>query len=118
MKINQYMPNSVIQGLIDGEDYVNRVAGSCVYHCPYCKHRIRFRWRNFFKADERSFLQPEYQSTFNHLIADSHDDENSFLDFHCPTCGAPTRINFTAIDYTELAYHFDIQSVFVGERLK
>lgn len=118
MKIDQHTPDAVMQGLIDGKEYTNRVAGSCVYRCPHCGHRIRFRWKHFFKADERSFLKREFRSEFNKLMTNNPEEDEGFLDFHCPTCDAPTRLNFAVFDYTQIAYHFDIRSVFVGERLK
>jgi len=118
VQIKQYAPDAVIQGLLDGEDYTNRVAGNCVYHCPHCGHQIRFRWKHFYKADEQTFLKHEYRSEFNKLTIDHPDEDEGFLDFHCPTCGAPTRLNFAIFDYTEIAYHFDLRSVFVGERLR
>lgn len=42
-------------------------------------------------------------------------DEQSSVDFHCPTCQAPTRIIFSILDYKKIAYHFDIYAVLVGE---
>jgi len=117
VQIDRYDPDTVIQGLLDGEGYTNRVAGSCMYRCPRCRHRIRFRWKHFLKADHRSFIKRDFRNLFNGLVAHDMDDEHGFLDFHCPTCQAPTRLTFTIHDYTEIAYHYDIDAVFVGERL-
>lgn len=116
MEIELYDPDSVIQGLLDGEDFTNRVASSCVYRCPHCWHRIRFKWRNFYKADERSFLRGDVRKQFDAHTPITPSAELGFLDFHCPSCKAPVRIIFTANDYTMLAFHFEIEHVLVGER--
>ncbi len=116
MAIQKYAPDYVIQGLLDGEDFNNRVAGSCIYQCPHCGHRLRFKWRNFYKADERSFIKRGIRSAFDALTPDNSYDVQGFLDFHCPTCNTPTRIIFSIEDYTQLAFHFEIKSVLIGER--
>ncbi len=116
MEIRHYDPDTVIQGLLDSEDYNNRVAGSCIYHCPHCGRGIRFRWKNFYKADARSFLKSAIRQRFDAIKRQATDDDEGFLDFHCLTCHAPTRIIFAIHDYTELAYHFDIRAVYIGER--
>ena len=116
MEIEQFDPDDVIQGLLDGDDYRNRVAGSCIYCCPRCGHKIRFKWNNFYKADKRSFLRRTARQHFDEHLPFTPSAERGFLDFHCPTCNAPARIIFAAHDYTLLAFHFDIESVLVGER--
>ena len=40
--IDHYEPKAVMRGLLDGDDFSNRVAGTCIYMCPRCAHRIRF----------------------------------------------------------------------------
>jgi len=118
VQIDRYNPDAIIQGLLDGEDYTNRVAGSCIYWCPHCGHGIRFRWKNFYKADERSFLKQQFRRDFDRLTPQDTDEELGFLDFHCPTCNAPTRLIFAIHDYTEIAFHYDMRTVLVGERLR
>lgn len=113
--IDHYEPRAVIRGLLDGEDFANRVAGSCVYRCPRCGHGIRFRWRSFYQADERSFLRRRFRRRFDDLTPERPPAEQGFLDFHCPTCAAPTRIIFSVQDYTQIGFHFDIYAALVGQ---
>jgi hypothetical protein len=114
--ITHFDPDHVIQGLLDSDEYTNRVAGSCIYCCPHCNHRIRFKWRNFQKSDARSFLKQAVLPYFDSFTPDNPYEEQGFLDFHCPTCNAPTRIIFSINDYTLLAFHFEIDLVLVGEK--
>jgi len=116
VEIAQFDPDRVIQGLLNSEDYTNRVAGSCIYSCPHCGHRIRFKWHNFRKSDERSFLKRDLRPLFDALTPKNPYEKQGFLDFHCPTCKTPTRIIFSINDYTLLAFHFEIDLVLVGER--
>lgn len=116
MEIEQFKPADLIEGLLDGEDYQHRVGGSCIYRCPRCGHGIRFKWHNFKEADERSFLKPEFRPRFDLLTAKKSPLEQGFLDFHCPTCKAPTRIIFSIDDYRTLAFHYDIDLILVGGR--
>jgi hypothetical protein len=116
VEIEQFDPDGVIQGLLDSDDYTNRVAGSCIYGCPRCGHRIRFKWRNFQKSDEKSFLKRGVRPQFEALTPTNPFDKQGFFDFYCPTCQAPTRIIFSINDYTTLAFHFEIDLVLVGER--
>lgn len=112
--IDHYEARSVFYGLLDGVDYRNRVAGACVYCCPRCSHRIRFRWRSFYQADGRSAFKRELRRFFDDMTPALSSEEQGFLDFYCPTCSAPTRIIFSADDYSKSAYHFDIYAALVG----
>ncbi len=113
-RIDHYEAHSVFHGLLEGEDYRNRVAGACIYCCPRCSHRIRFRWRSFYQANERSAFKWKLRRVFDDMTPALKTDEQGFLDFFCPTCAAPTRIIFSADDYAKLAYHFDIYAALVG----
>ena len=113
--IDHFEARTVFRGLLDGDDYRNRVAGSCVYRCPRCQHGIRFRWRSFYHAMGRSVFKRQLRRAFDDLTPSLPADEQGFLDFHCPTCSAPTRIVFSAHDYSKAAYHFDIYAALVGE---
>ncbi len=115
--IDQYEPRAVFRGLLDGEGFRNRVAGSCIYRCPHCKHGVRFRWRSFYHADNRSIFKQKLRGVFDDLTPNLPADEQGFLDFHCPSCGAATRIIFRAQGHTQNVYHFEIYGVLVGERL-
>ena len=112
--IDHYDARAVFRGLLDGEDYRNRVAGSCVYRCPRCAHRIRFRWRSFYQANGRSPFQRRLRRIFDDLTPELSADEQGCVDFHCPACQAPTRIIYSAHDYSKIAYHFDIYAALVG----
>jgi DNA-directed RNA polymerase subunit RPC12/RpoP len=114
-QIDHYEARAVFRGLFDGEDYRNRVAGACIYQCPRCGHRIRFRWRSFYQADGRSAFKRRLRGFFDDLTPALSAGEQGFLDFYCPTCSAPTRIIFSADDYTKIAYHFDVYAALVGE---
>ena len=116
--IDHFEARAVFRGLLDGAEYRNRVAGTCVYRCPRCAHRIRFRWRSFYRANGRSIFQRGLQRIFDDLTPSLPGDEQSFLDFHCPSCAAPTRIVFSAHDYSKIAYHFDIYAALVGQAKK
>jgi len=114
VQIDHYEARAVFDGLLDGEDYGNRVAGACIYRCPRCSHRIRFRWRSFYQADGRSAFERKLQRFFDDMTPTLASEEQGCLDFYCPTCAAPTRIIFSAEDYTKIAYHFDIYAALVG----
>lgn len=114
-QIDHYEARTVFRGLFDGEDYQNRVAAACIYQCPRCRHRIRFRWRSFYSADSHSVFKRRLRRCFDDLTPALTSGEQSCFDFYCPTCAAPTRIIFSAIDYSKIAYHFDIYAALVGE---
>lgn len=113
--IDHYDARAVFRGLLDGDGFRNRVAGSCIYRCPRCGNRIRFRWRSFYGADGRSAFKRALRRIFDDLTPTLEADEQGCIDFHCPTCAAPTRIIFGAHDYTKIAYHFDVYAALVGE---
>ncbi len=113
-RIDHYQARAVFHGLLDGEDYRNRVAGACVYRCPRCSHRIRFRWRSFYQADGRSAFERKLRRFFDDMTPTLASEEQGALDFYCPSCAAPTRIIFSAEDYSRIAYHFDIYAALVG----
>ena len=113
--IDHFEPEAVIRGLLDGTDFDNRVTGSCIYTCPRCSHRIRFRWRSFHQADGRSPFKKKVRRCFDDLTPDLPADQQGMLEFLCPTCRAATRIIYSIKDYTKIAFHFDIYAVLVGE---
>ena len=113
--IDHYVPKAVMRGLLDGDDFSNRVAGTCIYTCPRCAHRIRFRWRSFYRADGRSLMPRHLRRILEDLTPNLTHDEQSVIDFFCPTCQAPTRVIFSILDHNKIAYHFDIYAVLVGE---
>ena len=113
--IKHYAPERVMSGLLEGADYRNRVGGSCVYACPRCAHRIRFRWRSFLNADGRSPLKAKLRRAFDDLTPQEAGADRSLIDFHCPTCAAPTRIIYQARQPGTIAPHFDIYAVLAGE---
>ncbi len=113
-RIEHYEARSVFYGLLDGDDYCNRVADACIYRCPRCSHRIRFRWRSFYQAEGCSTFERKLRRCFDDMTPTLASDEQGCLDFYCPTCAAPTRIIFSADDYSKIAYHFDIYAALVG----
>ena len=113
--IDHYQARAVFRGLLDGDGFRDRVAGSCIYSCPRCGHRIRFRWRSFYQSDGRSPFKRPLRRIFDDRTPKLDTDEQGALDFSCPTCAAPTRIIFSAQEYSKIAYHFDIYAVLVGE---
>ncbi len=113
--IDHFDARAVFRGLLDGDDYRNRVAGTCIYRCPRCAHRVRFRWRSFYQANGRSVFKRQMRRVFDDLTPTLPADEQGFIDFYCPKCTAPTRIVYSAHDYTKIAYHFDIYAALVGE---
>ncbi len=113
--IDHFPAEAVFRGLRAGEDYRNRIAGSCVYACPRCGHRIRFRWRSFYQADGRSGFKRALRRVFDEMTPTLSTAEQGAIDFFCPTCQAPTRIIFSAVAYSKIAYHFEIYAVLVGE---
>ena len=114
-QIDHYEARAVFRGLLDGDDYQNRVASACIYQCPRCRHRIRFRWRSFYGADNGSAFKRKLRRFFDDLTPALSTGEQGRFDFYCPACSAPTRIIFSALDYSEIAYHFDIYAALVGE---
>ena len=87
---------------------------ACIYCCPRCRHRIRFRWRSFYQADGRSAFKRQLRRFFDDMTPTLSTEEQGILDFYCPTCSAPTRIIYSADDYSKIAYHFDIYAALVG----
>ena len=112
--VEHYAPESVMRGLLDGAEYRHRVGGSCVYTCPRCSHRIRFRWRSFLAADGRTPLDGKLLRAFDELTPDTPDATHNRIDFHCPGCEAPTRIIYQARNPDAIAPHFDIYGVLAG----
>ena len=113
-QIDHFEAHSVFYGLLEGADYRNRVAGACIYCCPRCSHRIRFRWRSFYQANNSSAFKWKLRRVFDDMTPTLQADEQGSLDFYCPACAAPTRIIYSADDYAKLAYHFDIYAALVG----
>ena len=113
--IDHFEAAAVFRGLINGEEYQNRVAGTCVYCCPRCLHRIRFRWRSFYQADGRSGFKRALKRVFDDLTPELRADEQGAIDYFCPKCAAPTRIIYSAAETKKIAYRFDIYAVLVGE---
>ena len=114
-QIDHFEARAVFRGLLDGEDFRNRVAGTCIYRCPRCSHRIRFRWRSFYLADGRSAFKRKLRRVFDDLTPPLSAEEQGQLDFRCPSCSAPTRIIFSAEAYTKIGYHFDVYAALVGD---
>ncbi len=113
--IDHFDARSVFRGLLDGEDFRNRVAGSCVYGCPRCEHRIRFRWRSFYHAEGSPSFPWRMRRAFDDLTPSLDADEQGMVDFFCPGCRAPTRIVYSACATSISSYHFDVYAALVGE---
>ena len=113
--IDHFDASAVFRGLLHGAEYRNRVADSCIYCCPRCAHRIRFRWRSFYQADGVSRFKRRTKRAFDDLTPSLECAEQGCFDFHCPSCSASTRIIFSAHETSELAYHFDIYAALVGK---
>lgn len=116
VEIEQFQPDIVFTGLLDSETFSNRVGGQCVYECPRCGYRIRFRWRDFLRSDERPLHKRPIRQQFDRLTPDQFTGEHGKFDFGCPSCHAPTRILFSAENYRIRAYHYEIQTILVGAR--
>ena len=110
--IEHFEARSVFRGLLQGADFANRVGGSCVYACPRCGHRIRFRWRSFYQATGGNVFRRRLRRMFDDMTP--KPGAGNCLDFHCPTCAAPTRIVYTARD-SQATCHFDLYAALVGE---
>lgn len=113
--IEHFDAAAVFRGLLDGDDFGNRVAGSCIYGCPRCAHRIRFRWRSFFQAKNSPSFRRRMRRAFDDLTPKLEAGEPGLVDFFCPGCRAPTRIVFRASPANNDSYHFDIYAALVGE---
>ncbi|MCY3573867.1 MAG: hypothetical protein OXG92_04225 [Chloroflexi bacterium] len=110
--IDHFEARSVFRGLLQGADYVNRVGGSCIYGCPRCGHRIRFRWRSFYQAAGSSPFKHNLRRSLDDMTP-KQDALNS-LDFFCPTCQAATRIIYRVTDSRGTTCHFDLYAALVG----
>ncbi len=111
--IEHFEARSVFRGLLQGADFANRVGGSCIYGCPRCGHRIRFRWRSFYEAAGGSSFKRSVQRVLDDMTPEL--DARSCLDFRCPTCQATTRIVYSATDSSGATCHFDLVAALVGE---
>ena len=111
--IEYFEARSVFRGLLRGADFDNRVGGSCIYGCPRCGHRIRFRWRSFYHASGGSPFKRSLQRVLDDMTPKL--DAGNCLDFACPTCQAATRIVYCATDSSGSACHFDLVAALVGE---
>ncbi len=111
--IEHFEARSVFRGLLQGADFANRVGGSCIYGCPRCGHRIRFRWRSFYQAAGSSPFKRNVRRILDDLTPQL--DARNCLDFHCPTCQAATRIVYSVTDSGGSACHFDLYAALVGE---
>ncbi len=110
--IEQFEARSVFRGLLQGAGYANRVGGSCIYACPRCGHRIRFRWRSFYQAAGSSPFQRKLRRIFADLTP--KQAACNCLDFFCPTCQAATRIVYNVADGSGATCHFDLYAALVG----
>ncbi len=110
--IEHFGARSVFRGLLQSAEYSNRVGGSCLYGCPRCGHRIRFRWRSFYHATGNSPFKRRLQRVFDDLTPNL--EASDCIDFHCPSCRAPTRIIYSASDSQAPTCHFDIYAALVG----
>lgn len=66
-----------------------------IYHCPNCGGELAFCMRDFKRHQSSAFtnLRPEDVVEVERA-ADSVVDSDSYLDFYCPGCQAPTRIYY------------------------
>ena len=113
--IDHYEPGAVMRGLLQGGDHHNRVGAACVYGCPRCSHRIRFRWRSFYQADGRTALPRKLRRHFDDLTPKLPGLDQGAIEFDCPGCGAPTRIIFSIFAKGDISFQFDLYAVLVGE---
>ena len=111
--IEHFGARSVFRGLLQGAGYSNRVGGSCLYSCPRCGHRIRFRWRSFYHATGDSPFKRGLRRVLDDLTPNA--EASDCLDFHCPGCRAPTRIVYRASHSQTATCHFDIHAALVGK---
>lgn len=112
--IEQFSPDQVFHGLLAGEGFSSRVGAACIYHCPRCRHRIRFRWQSFYQWDGASCFTRALRRRFDDMTPALAAEEQGAFDFFCPTCGAPTRIIFSANRQGIAAYQFDLYAALVG----
>lgn len=68
------------------------------YSCPYCEQKVEFRTQHFSKHEGRlnSNLQGGWPERFDKARPLQPEKWESFLDFHCPRCGAPVGIIYEA----------------------
>ena len=113
--IDHFEAAAVFRGLLNGAGFRNRVAGSCVYGCPRCDRRIRFRWRSFYRAGSQRSFNRQRRRRFDQLTPSLDADEQGCLDFFCPGCRAPTRIIFCARLHSGASANFEVYAALVGE---
>lgn len=64
------------------------------YTCPDCGETLFFTFQDLEKHShsEHSNLSTSESAEMTKRFNKSQDEFNSFLDFHCPGCEAPTRV--------------------------
>ncbi|MCY4145968.1 MAG: hypothetical protein OXE95_09025 [Chloroflexi bacterium] len=110
--IEHFEARSVFRGLLQGADFANRVGGSCIYSCPRCGHRIRFRWRSFYQAAGSSPFKRSIQQTLDDMTP--RLGARHCLDFLCPNCQATTRIVYSVTESSGSTCQFDLYAALVG----
>ena len=70
-----------------------------IYECPLCKNQMSFNLNNFkkYSMKNESIFSDKEQELIKETIKEYNQKEtNSFIDFYCSQCDAPTRIYYTA----------------------
>jgi len=113
-KIEVFEASVVFRGLLDGVGFTNRVAHSCLYRCPRCHQRIRFRWHSFYQGEGSAVFERRLRRRFDELTPPPRIATQDSMDFFCPGCRAPTRIVYIARDSGANSTHFELYLVLVG----
>jgi len=79
-------------------EHTEHVVHVGAYECPYCRKQVEFNTDHFRRHENNDFsnLETLWKRLFDQARPLDAKRWESFLDFHCPGCGAPVRLIYEA----------------------
>ena len=109
--------NAVFSKIDFQEDIDYNIYPRSIYKCIICKSPLTFNMQNFkkYSLNKVSILTIEEQKEIMKEIKMFNKKEsNSFIDFYCPKCNAPTRLYFTAWAGGRYTAGFHLDFIVIG----
>ncbi len=88
-------------------EYLDHAVHLGAYTCPRCGRAVAFETRHFRDAEHEpsSNLASPWRERFDAARPLDRRRRESFLDFHCPGCGAPVRVVYAPGDEFAMGAH-------------